>query len=247
MSAKVAKSLVGETKGMLTIIKINSKDMNDKHNHRTWTAVCECGSFKYDVTTSSWNSGRYTSCGCKGAGRDPLPGQKYNSWTVLEKEYFQRKKLFRCRCECGYQGLLAKTDLMRSRSKMCVDCSVKKNIIPNLGSAKNKVYGDYVRNARSRGREFKLSFDEALKLFERNCHYCGSEPMTPKYTPSGTFYYNGIDRVDNDIDYITENVVTCCHGCNFAKASMPYEAFIRWLDQIAKYRSELARANGEED
>jgi len=75
-------------------------------------------------------------------------------------------------------------------------------------------YGQAKRNAEKRGLEFSLSLEEYNKLIqpELKCYYqCGNfVPM------SGV----GLDRLDNDIGYMSGNVVPCCGICNTTKNSM---------------------------
>ncbi len=40
------------------------------------------------------------------------------------------------------------------------------------------------------------------------------------------FFYNGIDRVNNEMGYEPLNVVPCCQECNFAKCKMSKDEFI---------------------
>lgn len=51
------------------------------------------------------------------------------------------------------------------------------------------------------------------------------------------FVYNGIDRMDNSLGYISGNVVTCCQICNRAKGAMLLEDFMLWIKQLVTYRS----------
>ena len=71
--------------------------------------------------------------------------------------------------------------------------------------------------------KFDLSFEEFSKFANQPCHYC-SEIVNPV----------GLDRVDNDIDYERDNIVSCCQICNFMKRSMHKNMFIEKCLQIAK-------------
>lgn len=66
---------------------------------------------------------------------------------------------------------------------------------------------------------------ECLKVSQQkelSCHY--------------NYFYNGIDRKDNDIGYVIENCVSCCDECNKAKRNMLYEKWIAYLDRIVAFR-----------
>ncbi len=87
-------------------------------------------------------------------------------------------------------------------------------------------FTQYRGQARRKGREFALSFEEACALFERPCAYCGLNPPL----------HNGIDRVDNTKGYILTNVVPCCSECNFAKHAYTRAQFLQKVEEIYAYR-----------
>jgi hypothetical protein len=70
-----------------------------------------------------------------------------------------------------------------------------------------------------------------------DCHYCGVSPSMVRVLPSGrgAFTYNGLDRVDNTLGYMLENVVPCCKTCNIAKGTMPYDDFMAWIGRLIEY------------
>jgi len=67
-------------------------------------------------------------------------------------------------------------------------------------------------HARTRGLDFTLTVDEyrAIKK-QTNCSYCGA--ATDVIT---------LDRVDNNIGYVKENMVGCCWICNKIKSNLPF-------------------------
>lgn len=72
----------------------------------------------------------------------------------------------------------------------------------------------YRKNAPKRGRKWCLSEEEATKLIEGTCRYCNKVPA------------KGIDRVDNEKDYVKENVVSCCKTHNMMKGQLSHEEFV---------------------
>lgn len=83
---------------------------------------------------------------------------------------------------------------------------------------------------------FLISEKEFEKFIFSNCEYCGCEPITKLHSHNKKDYifYNGIDRVDNDIGYELENCVTCCVFCNKAKLSRSKEDFLNWIKKVYK-------------
>lgn len=101
----------------------------------------------------------------------------------------------------------------------------KKNAERAAENRKKDPLYHYKNNAKRRGFDWALGDAEADALFHQGCHYCGRLPA-----PVG-----GIDRKDNSKGYIKENVVACCKKCNRAKHTMPYEEFLKYLDELTDY------------
>lgn len=100
--------------------------------------------------------------------------------------------------------------------------------------AKRKLYYKYKLSAKNRNYEFKLSFEEFLKLTQQNCFYCNTQPMQEeRYNSHHCYIYNGVDRFDNSKGYIMDNVVTCCKICNQMKSSMSGHDFIKQINKIS--------------
>lgn len=59
--------------------------------------------------------------------------------------------------------------------------------------------------AKQRGKDFLLTKEEFLQMFQTPCFFCG-EPLA-----------RGVDRKDNDLGYSNENCVSCCATCNLMK------------------------------
>jgi len=81
------------------------------------------------------------------------------------------------------------------------------------------------RVAIRRGYKFELTFEEALQLILRPCHYCDryyecTNVYGKKYSQMG------IDRLDSKGNYTMDNVTTACAVCNRMKHAYGYEQFI---------------------
>ena len=121
----------------------------------------------------------------------------------------------------------------------------------NTGYDKNKSnYNDYEmyirqqesqyrRGAKRRGVVYELSVSEFQSLVESDCHYCGVPPQMKhsfQRENDNIFCRNGIDRVDNNLGYISTNVVPCCHACNVAKNNMSKEDFLGLIERIYNHQ-----------
>ncbi len=101
-----------------------------------------------------------------------------------------------------------------------------------------EVFKGYRSNAPRRGLAWQLTEEEFFTLAACHCYYCGVEPSTVrKSSRNGEFVYNGIDRVDNFMGYVSSNVVPCCSVCNHAKATMSQGDFLAWIDRLVSFRS----------
>ena len=73
----------------------------------------------------------------------------------------------------------------------------------------------YKSGAKQRNIEFSLTFEEFEKYWNNKCYYCEEKI-------DGV----GIDRVDNSIGYLNDNIVACCGICNKMKLTMTKDMFI---------------------
>jgi hypothetical protein len=89
----------------------------------------------------------------------------------------------------------------------------------SIQSDKNK-YAQYSFSANKRGYDFSLSQEEFEKIFHSDCDYCGKPDC------------RGIDRVDNNKGYSTENSTPCCEKCNKMKWRYTKEEFLEQIKNI---------------
>lgn len=87
----------------------------------------------------------------------------------------------------------------------------------------NGKYSQYKRTAKNRKRKFELTKEDFMEYWQEPCVYCGSEIQTI-----------GLDRVDNNIGYIKENIVSCCEFCNRIKINMSADFFIEHCKKIVE-------------
>lgn len=79
--------------------------------------------------------------------------------------------------------------------------------------------------AKARGHAFDLSVPELQALSQQPCFYCGGAlPET----------HLGLDRIDNDLGYVSGNVLPCCTDCNLHRGAT-------WTVNEAKVAIEAVR------
>ncbi len=74
-------------------------------------------------------------------------------------------------------------------------------------------------NALKRDKEFSITFDGFLDIIKNPCNYCGGIAF-------------GLDRVDNTLGYIPDNVVSCCGDCNMMKYKHTVDEFKSHIEKV---------------
>lgn len=91
-------------------------------------------------------------------------------------------------------------------------------------------YSRFKKRCLYSGKDFRLTFEQWSDLvLDMKCHYC-----------SGVLEYKGcaLDRKDNKIGYLLDNVVPCCKECNRLKGpSLSYEEMMAVSVLLGKLRS----------
>lgn len=165
-----------------------------------------------------------------------LTGQRFGKLTVIKFSHRGKwnKSCWLCKCDCGNEKIVNIQNLRDGHTRSC-GCLRKqpKWQLPEGVAACNQVIGVLKRQAKRRGIEQALTDEQIIALHKQDCHYCGSPPsnVCSISTLSGSYSYNGIDRVDNNKGYTTDNSVPCCGICNMAKSDLTYNEFVNWIKQ----------------
>ena len=124
MSALI--DLTGQTFGKLTV---KEKMPSDSSGKTFWLCGCVCGNTCV-VYSRSLRRGLQKSCGC-GRQKD-LAGERFGSLTVLgrsEKYVYtadqRRKRLWKCRCDCGEIVYRLSEKLRQEKNSACPACATK--------------------------------------------------------------------------------------------------------------------------
>jgi len=99
-------------------------------------------------------------------------------------------------------------------------------------------WGAFKAQAKHRGIAVSITEHAYSGIVKQPCLYCGSGDKRE---------LRGLDRVDSDGAYSSENVVSCCSTCNFMKRSMPLREFLYKVAEIASmfkrmHKREIARS-----
>jgi hypothetical protein len=173
-----------------------------------------------------------------------LLGQKFGKLTIIEKHSTGPRGAikWRCRCDCGQIMTANTSDLTRKdgRSTYSCGCSRRGQRRPAVEVALNDLYHVHKINAKYRKLQFSLDKDEHDYLTQKSCHYCNRPPSNTykiRNYENATFKYTGIDRVKNNLGYISSNVVPCCKVCNIMKHTLGYVEFLKHIHRIFKNKN----------
>ena len=164
---------------------------------------------------------------------DDLTNKKFNRLTVLklDEERTKNDKYWRvfwiCKCDCGTIKSICAGNLRRNTTKSCGCWKLenskdvcRKNFTKEFTiPPRRNVFIQYLAKCKRKNIEFLITEPEFYKLIESSCYYCGCDLKNLKtiktsVTKTKKYYYNGIDRIDNNRGYIKDNVVSCCNICN---------------------------------
>lgn len=147
-----------------------------------------------------------------------------------------------CVCVCGNRKSINARHLRSGGSRSC-GCLQNEVRIKNGRDQRRKdrrsvllhgLFAKFKNDAAKRRIENHLSFDVFSALSLSDCEYCGQSPSN-SFTYSFTrekILYNGIDRVDNSVNYVEGNVVSCCWRCNSSKNDDSMDVFKDWISRV---------------
>lgn len=176
-----------------------------------------------------------------------LTDQVFNDLTIIEwlgfKEFpkGKRRSIYKCQCKCGNFCEVDQSCLKSSNVKSC-GCRIKEGKAYKgiHYSTISYILNNYKQSAKKKDRLFELSRKELEKLILSNCYYCGLPPSTKRDSYNNrdkeAFYYNGIDRKDNNKGYTVENSVSCCTECNFLKKDYNELEFLNLIKRIYEWK-----------
>jgi len=167
-----------------------------------------------------------------------LSGRKFGRLLVIERDSSKEypRPYYKCVCDCGTELVVCGTSLTRKRgfTRSCGCWNKDSKRLLEGEACRNSVIRNYRNSARKRGLSFELTEEEFFEMTSQDCFYCAEGPSSvqKKDRGYGSYIYNGIDRVDNDIGYVSGNCVPCCATCNLMKRSMALKDFLEKVEHI---------------
>lgn len=183
-----------------------------------------------------------------------LIGQTINSFSIVgqgpKKQYkAQSRSTWKCLCKCGNIFYAVSSGINTIKSCGCENYTGvhgNRKYTESESSFRGKV-SEYKAAAKSSGKEWNLSIEEAAEIIKKECFYCGSAPSMlfdvnnkskRKFKLNKSeIKYNGIDRIDSNKGYVKDNVVPCCAICNHAKNDLRLEDFLNWIKRLCAFHN----------
>lgn len=86
-------------------------------------------------------------------------------------------------------------------------------------------YTSYAQRAADKDLPFELTRGQFEALRGGECVYCGKA--------ASATHLNGVDRLDNNRGYVTDNVASCCTECNVMKRGLSQAGFLEACRRVA--------------
>lgn len=168
-----------------------------------------------------------------------IVGNVYGRLTVVSRAENGKdnRARFTCKCSCGGEITTSSNSLRRGYTTSC-GCYRRDFRKTGFDPAVNDLFSVYKQGAEKKSREFSLTRKEFADIIMGSCIYCGAAPSR-KHRPKrikSDLLFNGIDRKDNSVGYVSGNVQPCCTICNQAKHTLTEEEFLSWLDRVFNFR-----------
>lgn len=165
-------------------------------------------------------------------------GTRIGDLTITRKE---GKKYF-CTCSCGTElvfgsrEMKTKSDDLKTRGfSGCWKCSLNYYRDNRTDVEKYRyVYNAYKKSASVRNIEFNLSREEFTQMVTSKCYYCGrlNSNSRKDRLSNNLLHYNGVDRLDSNMGYESDNTVACCSTCNYMKGTLSVPEFMGQVSLI---------------
>lgn len=238
------------TKVEMSVRVVRSFKRNKVWNKKEQRVTAECITCGYSATR--WGREmRKLSCKrgpCSKLWQD-LKGHVIGDLTVIEAVKVGAydgsagsKWKWKCLCKCGREELISLSSLTHGKVR-CTHCRYARHsaitkLPDNLGN-RHKLIQQYKRNAKKRGFEWSLSFEEAEDIMSRNCIYCNEPP----HADNAGIIRNSIDRVDNTQGYTISNTEASCFPCNRMKHTLTADEYIKHITAVYNFNNKRSETS----
>lgn len=208
--------------------KINEKNRESPHTkYKIYQMSANKRNLAFEITVEQYTSIVETPCYYCGEEGQMGIDRKNNSIGYLYDNCVSSCKM----CNYMKNSLTIETFLGRIKHILCFQNRISQ-LLDKRESLKPQYFADhfggtytsYSKRAKQKGLDFHILHEEFTDLVSKDCYICGKS--------TSTTHNNGIDRFDNTIGYISENVRPCCGECNYMKRDFTWNNFIEKCEKI---------------
>lgn len=162
----------------------------------------------------------------------------------------QRARKSKCRCDCGREIAVVNSHLTTNHTQSC-GCFHIDQISLSPGEASDNLAVDRIkRGARVRNISWDLDDAYVRRLVGEPCYWCGvvrHNHHHHNFRFNVRLGWNGLDRLNNNLGYVTGNVVPCCGPCNMMKRTLTVDEFIERCTRVANYAKSRIEGSDSSD
>lgn len=166
-------------------------------------------------------------------GSGHFVGQRFGLWEVTGPVCRGKCNLLSLpvRCECGFESVVTKSDLLQGKTKCCVGCTDRRDSSRYKTHPLGGLMPKLRSTAKDRGIPFEVSRDYLADLADKQ-EWCCAMTGVPirRGKRLGAHKFDGktmsLDRIDSGKGYVEGNVQWVHKDINVAKNSLSNEAFL---------------------
>lgn len=174
---------------------------------------------------------------------EAIPGARVGRLTIIETFKGLNDKRTRARCVCDCGGEISPTVLNLGVYTNSCGC-IKKEVNHQrcYRSPLHKTVSSVHSYTHHVTKNCDLTRDVIEQLVTSSCFYCGRPPEICGSRGAENSKRMGLDRVNNDVGYVSNNVVPCCFQCNRVKSNHSLNIISEKFPQILENVRILSKA-----
>ncbi len=167
----------------------------------------------------------------------PIIGNKYGQWTIISTEIKKnsphRNIYWKVKCKCGKESWRSAEYLVNGRTNSCKSCA-KSPFTENsfLLNYTNRIK----ERAKKKNLEYNLTDDYLLDLLRIQNYKCALSNISINLSREWRKKQQtaSLDRIDNLLGYVKNNVQWVHKDINFMKSTYPQDYFIDLCKKVVE-------------